>query len=173
MEDESIQTSEINKFRNVLELLRKLPHVDRTYFQDLIIWIINELLAGKEVDLLLLELFQEQKYQRDDLFFVYFNYLLKYYLPANYSAQIDAALKAARAMETEQVSLNKCADAESIVITKMNYHLKVYLLALFQATAQKRKRFLLKISCSSCTCFPFWYLSRKAIGFIARVEVMD
>jgi hypothetical protein len=132
VEDERIQMIEIKKFRKVLELLRKLPHVDREYFKDLMIWVVNELLAGKEVDLLLLELFQEQKYHRNDLFFAYFN-LLKYYLPANYSALMDAALKVARVMETEQVSLKNCTDPESKVITKMNYQLNVYLRCLFES----------------------------------------
>jgi hypothetical protein len=64
--------------------------VDREYFQALMILVINELLEGKEVDLLLLELFQEQKYRRNSLFFAYFN-LFKYYLPDQYFGQIDAA----------------------------------------------------------------------------------
>jgi hypothetical protein len=133
VEDERIQVVEIKKLRNVLELLRKLPHVGREYFKDLMIWIINELLAGKEVNLLLLELFQEQKNYPNDLFFAYFS-LLKYYLPANYSAQIDAALKAARVMETEDANLNNCTDPESEAITQMNYQLQGNLRKLSEST---------------------------------------
>jgi hypothetical protein len=133
MEDGANQPLEIKNWRKILELLRKLPHEDRKYFQDLMIWIINGLLAEKELDPLLLGSFQEQGYHRTDLFFSYFN-LLKYYLPEKYFPQIDTAMETAKTMEIEQINLNHCTDLESRTITEINSLLKVEMQDLFEFT---------------------------------------
>jgi hypothetical protein len=85
--------------RKVLELLRKLPHVENCYFRSLLTWMISTLLLGKEVDPLLFEiwdspeLFQTPKlcYDITSFFPLYF-ILLKYYLPEKYSAEIDETI---------------------------------------------------------------------------------
>jgi hypothetical protein len=74
-----------------LELLRKLPHITSSYFMSFVIWMINQLIVGNELDPLLLEAYRSvqikpmTRAERDesDYFPAYF-ILLKYYLPEKY-----------------------------------------------------------------------------------------
>jgi hypothetical protein len=143
------------------ELLRKLPHVGTDYFESLLNWILTQLLAGKIVDPLLVEVFQEQNYQTTIIFFAYFN-LLKYFLPVKYITQIDDALEAARVMEREQkgVQTGEQTGTEG-TNQRLRYQSRALFLAIFKVVFSPKQQ---QTVCSG-DCTPYIFLLPALVAF--------
>jgi hypothetical protein len=83
---------EIEYWRKALELLQKVPRIEKIFFKSRVTWMIHQLLAGKAVDHLLLQSVScVQLFPKEDHFHASLK-LLQYYLPEKYFAQIEEVI---------------------------------------------------------------------------------
>jgi hypothetical protein len=111
-----------------LDLLRVLPRVENYYFKSLLIWMLDELLAGNEVNPLLMESLhlvplpenvRELTGDKNDSHFAARMLLLKYFLPEKYFIQIEEDI---------------CVGTTSLVDDKSSRYLKEQLTSLLEHT---------------------------------------
>jgi hypothetical protein len=84
--------NEIECWRKALELLEKVPRIEKIFFKSRVVWMIHQLLAGKAVDVLLFQSVScVQLLRKEDHFHASLK-LLQYYLPQKYFAQIEEVI---------------------------------------------------------------------------------
>jgi hypothetical protein len=96
--DETTAATIISCGGKAMRLLRKVLHLERFYFRNILVWVVDQLLALKEVDFSLLGLLYSLQPVINRM--NYSNYfsshliLLKYFLPEKYFPQVDVVLLA-------------------------------------------------------------------------------